>query len=87
MVVSGGDKLIYHSESERSVLYDLSEDSLERNDVAGAKPSLAARLQEAVHAWSASYPSTFEEVRSSAPPDAETSEDVLEQLRALGYVH
>jgi len=75
----------YYEASEEGVreLYDLTVDPGERENLAEAKPKRAALLAETLTAWWRE-----QEARRPEPPEgsAETDPEVLEGLRALGYI-
>jgi tetratricopeptide (TPR) repeat protein len=68
-------------DAPRLELYDLNEDPGEKNNLASARPSLAAALRETLESLAGRFASG-RAVQSSPPLDSET----LEKLRALGYV-
>jgi len=65
----------------RFELYDLETDPLERHNVAEAQPELVKRLEREIQQFIADH-------RQLTPLEGEASQDpeVLEQLRALGYI-
>ena len=77
-----GWKLILHPESGREELYDLRADPGERNDLAGAKPDVQARLKARLAEWMermAAEKAVREEGRSLSPRE-------VEALKSLGYI-
>ncbi|HIJ65064.1 MAG TPA: sulfatase-like hydrolase/transferase, partial [Candidatus Hydrogenedentes bacterium] len=81
LVVSGAHKLIYGTETQRIELYSLAEDAEERYNLAEERPDLAATLRAQLSKWSESFPS-----RSFVEKLDPSQEDILQQLRAAGYL-
>lgn len=80
----GSWKLIEHRkgpERGRLELYDLANDPGEQNDVARERPEITRDLRRRLHEWRENCLKLDLE-----RPDADVSEESLEQLRALGYV-
>jgi arylsulfatase A-like enzyme len=75
-------KLIIASRPAESMqLFDLESDPKETNDLAAARPEVAADLSARLDAWRRAHP-LFEPERTSRS----VSEPVMQQLRAMGYV-
>ena len=71
-------KIIRSIEGER--LYDLAIDTAEHNDVAALHPDIVSRLSESINALRAAETVAGEKVAMPLEPD------MIEHLRALGYV-
>lgn len=76
-------KLIQWTANQRARLFDLHRDPGERRDFSGQHPDLAAGLLAEIEEWRARRPV----LDLGAPEDIELSQDKLDELRALGYVH
>jgi len=75
--VAGDDKLILHTLTGRTELYDLVADPLERRDISSQRPELVAALLRRLDAIS--------HEKGPLHPGAEDTQ-VIQDLRALGYV-
>lgn len=81
-VRSGGWKLIYNRRSRVSELYHLAEDPGEKHDLVGQEPARARELLALVAAQDRENAPR----RHLAPGQEALPEDVVEGLRALGYL-
>jgi arylsulfatase A-like enzyme len=75
-------KMIEDPEGRGTQLYDLAQDPGETRNLAESDPALAEQLSNRLKA----HTSTVAEMGAQRPPTTEVGEDVLERLRALGYV-
>jgi arylsulfatase len=74
-------------EPVRDQLFDLEKDPFELSDLADTKPRETAMLRRQLEARMAELRARGEALRSGRPPaTVEASPEVLEQLRALGYL-
>lgn len=88
VIITPSHKLVRGLESGSLELYLLDEDPDERVNCADAHPELVQRLTEALDAWDALYPSTFEaalaqtgHTKLEAP-----SQETLDLFRDIGYL-
>jgi arylsulfatase A-like enzyme len=75
-------KLIEYPGRDHQLLFDLSNDPTESNDLASQHPELADRLREELEQWRMDRP----RLERLARPSIELSHETREQLKALGYV-
>lgn len=78
-VSDGRWKLIDYPGSERRELYDLSIDDAETQDVSHESPSVAGRYLRLLEAW-------LKSTSATDAPDAERDDQIIEKLKALGYI-
>ena len=83
-VVVGNHKLIRSLQTGTLELYDLSTDPKEQAGTGDIDSETREELSDLLDQWSGSFPSTFAEFDSQDRQEA--PEEVLERLRALGYV-
>ena len=84
-VVSGDLKLVEGLTTGNKELYDLDRDPGELNDLAGAQPGEADRLQTLVLDWVDTFPAFIADFGVPEMDDA-AREQALMQLQALGYL-
>jgi arylsulfatase A-like enzyme len=65
-------------------LFDLSQDPDELNDIAVDQPAVITEIDEMISRFIAEHPIRLQDIDSSAP---QLSEEQIEALRSLGYLH
>lgn len=81
MVTIKDHKLIHRIQSETVQLFDLSEDAVEQHDLSSANTARAGALLYPLQLWNRLFPPDFDEGGTAS------NDEVLEELRSLGYVN
>ena len=76
-------KLIFDSRGERRQLFHLTSDPTEQNDLSEQHPEILRELTVSL----SRFRQTNAALSSLRPTETQRSDETLEQLRALGYVH
>jgi arylsulfatase A-like enzyme len=84
MVIDGDWKLIRENGSDERMLYNLSADPDEQNDLSAAHPKRVADLEAQLDAWLATFDSTFEPDGEPIPEGM--TQEAVDQLRGMGYL-
>jgi arylsulfatase A-like enzyme len=83
VLYQGKHKLMHYTQSRNSELYDLGEDPGETRDLSKEKERAVLKLSDRLSEWQTKHPPR--EKRESADVKV-PSQEVLEDLRALGYI-
>ncbi len=87
-VSRNGYKLILNPSNDKTMLFDINADPLERWDLAQAEPELLKRLEEDLRGWMRRSEQTAENLpKSIGGSKARIDPETEAQLRALGYLH
>jgi arylsulfatase A-like enzyme len=79
----GAYKYMHYERQQPPELYDLARDPLEKNNLAAALPDVALAMHEKLRAWEVAFPPQY---RDSSNEAGAVSGQVLENLKALGYI-
>jgi arylsulfatase A-like enzyme len=85
-IVFGHTKYVYHPESGREELYDLSTDPAERSSLVRRDPETLARARAKYRAWRRSTVGLFKRIWSGRLRTTEENEHMREVLRSHGYL-
>jgi len=72
--------------AKENALYDLVEDPLEQNNIAGSTPEIVAQMETMLAGWLIEHPPLYEGVAGGEQEQAPVSLRHLDDLKALGYI-